>query len=269
MKDKFPAWAVFLALWFVAPDQAAASPATGVDASNDQAGDDSRHYLRLEIDNLVIDTDGLVAASQSLAQAVDRLGQSIETLADSDEVLSAEDRAAVLGAVQSVDRASAALADVATRLPQTVADLNANLPAMIENARAPIADLSAGLRYASDGVVALTDSLPETTARVTAMVDEVLNAALLRASVFVILLFVVIALATIWVIGYIYKTYIEPVISKLDALVGAPEHFASLALHMKETSDNLLQLQGKLPKKAAVKKAAMKKAAPGKSSPGT
>ncbi len=265
MKYKFPGWAVIPVLWLVAPHHVAvASPATSVDASSELATGDSRQYLRLEIDNLVIDTDGLVAASQSLAQAVDRLGQSIETLADSDEVLSAEDRAAVLGAVQSVDRASAALADVATRLPQTLAELNENLPAMIENARAPLADLSDGLRYASDGVVAITDSLPDTTARVTAMVDEVLNAALLRASVFVILLFVVIALATIWVIGYIYKAYIEPVIHKLDALVGAPEHFASLARHMKETSDNLLLLQAKPPKKAPVKKvAANRKTPPG------
>lgn len=246
--------AIFLILG-VTPAFAAGDPPAEAAASA-PAVDDARQYLRLEIDNLVIDTDRLVAASQSLAQAVDRLGQSIETLADSNEVLSAEDRAAVLGAVQSVDRASAALADVATRLPQTVADLNANLPAMIENARAPIADLSAGLRYASDGVVAITKSMPETTVRVTAMVDEVLNAALLRASVFVILLFVVIALATIWVIGYIYKTYIEPVISKLDALVGAPEHLASLAQHMKETSDNLVLLQGGASKKAPTKKSA-------------
>ena len=246
--------AIFLCFGMTPVFAAAESPAEV--AATAPAADESRQYLRLEIDNLVIDTDGLVAASQSLAQAVDRLGESIATLADSDEVLSAEDRAAVLGAVQSVDRASAALADVATRLPQTVADLNANLPAMIENARAPIADRSAGLRYASDGVVALTESLPETTARVTAMVDEVLNAALLRASVFLILLFVVLALAAIWVVGYIYKSYLEPVMQKLDALVGAPEHFASLAQHMKETSDNLLALQGKTAKKTVAKKAA-------------
>ncbi len=264
MKDKFPGWAAFLVLWLAAPDYAAANTAaTGAGASSDPGA--AREYLRVNIDNLVVDTDGLVAASQSLAQAVDRLGESIETLADSAEVLSAEDRAAVLGAVQSVDRASAALADVATRLPQTIADLNENLPAMIENARAPIADLSAGLRYASDGVVALTDSLPETTVRVTTLVDEVLNAALLRASVFVILLFVVIALATVFVIGYIYKSYLEPVMNRLDALVGAPEHFASLARHMKQTSDNLLALQGKPPKKAAAKNSAPTK----KSSPGS
>lgn len=250
MHNKFPGWAVLLALWIAVPAHAAATSAvTGAGAGGEPGV--TREYLRVSVDNLVIDTDGLVAASQSLAQAVDRLGESIATLAASDAVLSPDDRAALLGAVQSVDRASAALADVATRLPQTVADLNENLPAMIENARAPIADLSAGLRYASDGVVAITDSLPETTARVTAMVDEVLNAALLRASVFVILLFVVIALATIWVIGYIYKAYIEPVIQKLDALVGAPEHFASLARHMKETSDNLLQLQLQQPRTEA------------------
>lgn len=263
MNYKIPGWVVLLALSIAAPENAAAaSPEAGTGASGEPGA--AREYLRVSIDNLVVDTDGLVAASQSLAQAVDRLGASIETLADRDQVLSADDRAAVLGAVQSVDRASAALADVATRLPQTVAELNQSLPAMIENARAPIADLSAGLRYASDGVVALTDSLPETTVRVTTMVDEVLNAALLRASVFVILLFVVIALATIWVIGYIYKSYIEPVMHKLDALVGAPEHFASLARDMKETSDNLLQLQGKPPRKAPAKKATpAKKPSPG------
>ncbi len=264
MIDKFPGRAVFLILWLATPNHVAAtSPEQNVGAGGEPGA--TREYLRVSVDNLVVDTDGLVAASQSLAQAVDRLGASIETLADSDEVLSAEDRVTVMNAVQSVDRASAALAEVATRLPQTVAELNQNLPAMIENARAPIADLSAGLRYASDGVVAITESLPETTARVTTMVDEVLNAALLRASVFVILLFVVIALATIWVIGYIYKSYLEPVMNRLDALVGAPEHFASLARHMKETSDNLLLLQGKVPKKTAVKKAATTR----KPSPGT
>ena len=42
---------------------------------------------------------------------------------------------------------------------------------------------------------------------------------------------------------FIYRQYIGPLTRKLDEVVGAPEHFEQMALHMKGTSDNLLALQ--------------------------
>lgn len=166
----------------------------------DTGSNSAARYLRVSVDNLVIDTDGLVAVSAALAQ-------------------------------------------LATDLPRTAQDPSEQLPRLINEARAPIAELSSSLQKASDGIVTLTESLPQATENAKALVNSAVDSVLLRGSIFVVILLTAIALATIWIIGFIYKSYFDPLAKKPDALVGAPEHFASLARQMKETSDNLLVLQ--------------------------
>jgi hypothetical protein len=70
-----------------------------------------------------------------------------------------------------------------------------------------------------------------------------LNSVLVKASIFAVILILVLVAALVLAVRYIFQSYIEPIMSRLDSLVGAPEHFANLSKHMKQTSDNLLVLQ--------------------------
>ncbi len=212
-------------------------------AVDPQTPPSGQQYVRLNVDNLVIDTDGLVAVSKSLAQSIDQLAQSIERMSGSDTVLGATERESLLRAVASVEQASTALARLADELPRTTQQLGDSLPRMVNEAREPIAELSRGLQSAKDGVLALTRALPEATENAKALVNSTVDSILLRASIFIVVLFAALALATIGVIGYLYRSYFEPLAQKLDALVGAPEHFANLAEYMKQTSDNMIALQ--------------------------
>lgn len=212
-------------------------------AATPEAGEAAQQYVRLSVDNLVIDTDGLVAVSQSLARSIDQLAASIETLAAGGAALGPAERESLLRAVASVEQASVALTRLADEMPQTAQRLGDRLPQMVDEAREPIAQLSAGLQSARDGVLELTRALPEATENAKSLVNSTVDSVLLRASIFVLVLFAAIALATIWVIGYLYRSYFDPLAKKLDALVGAPEHFENLAQYMKQTSDNLVALQ--------------------------
>jgi len=223
-----------LTLALLAPPAFAAAP---------EAPDEARQYVRLNVDNLVIDTDGLVAVSRSLAQSIDQLARSIEGLSASEAVLSADEKESLLRAVASVEQASGALERLADELPRSTQQLGATLPQLVNEARAPIAELADGLRSARDGVLELTRALPQATENAKTLVNSTLDSALLRASIFIVVLFAALAGATIWVVGYLYRSYFDPLAKKLDALVGAPEHFADLAEYMKQTSDNMIALQ--------------------------
>jgi preprotein translocase subunit SecG len=200
-------------------------------------------YVEVSVDNLVINTVGLVSASNTLASSIDALAQALEKMASADATLTANEREALLSAVKSVDKASVAVSELAVRIPETAQRLTDQLPQVVKDAQAPIAELSSALEAASDGILAITQSLPQATENARELVNSTLNSVLLRVTIFAVILFVVFALVLILVVRYIYKSYIDPIARKLDALVGAPEHFANLAKHMKQTSDNLLLLQ--------------------------
>jgi hypothetical protein len=203
----------------------------------------SPQYLEVTVDNVVINTNGLVAASNTLADSIDAMAQAMESLSSDDANMSAEEREALLSAVTSVDKASAALTELALKLPEATQKLTDQLPMMVENARVPIAELARSLEVASDGVLAIAESLPQATENAGVLVDSVLNSVLVKASIFAVILILVLVGALVLAVRYIYQSYIEPIMSRLDSLVGAPEHFANLSKHMKETSDNLLLLQ--------------------------
>jgi len=203
----------------------------------------SPQYLEVTVENVVINTNGLVAASNTLANSINAMAQAMESLSSDDVNLSAEEREALLSAVTSVDKASAALAQLALKLPEATQKLTDQLPLLVENARVPIAELATSLELASDGVLVIAESLPQATENAGVLVDSVLNSVLVKASIFAVILILVLVVALVLAVRYIYQSYIEPIMSRLDSLVGAPEHFADLSRHMKETSDNLLLLQ--------------------------
>ena len=89
-------------------------------------------YLRLSVDKVEIDTAGLVTAAQDLTQSIDALATAIALVADQSNALSAEDRATLIAAAGSVDKASRALAELATRLPETADNMSRQLPQAIE-----------------------------------------------------------------------------------------------------------------------------------------
>ena len=94
--------------------------------------------------------------------------------------------------------------------------------------------------------VYLSSSLVTVTiiASAKVLVDSALDAALVKFSIYSVILLTALALVIIAVIWFVYNQYLNPLAQKLDALVGAPEHFDSMSRHMQQTSDNLLALQG-------------------------
>ncbi|MCP4388546.1 MAG: hypothetical protein GY802_09630 [Gammaproteobacteria bacterium] len=216
----------------------------------------------MNIDRVVIDTEGLVIASGSLADSIDRLALAIQQLSSNSEALSTEDKEILLKAVSSVDQASLALAELAKQLPQTVQNLGDRLPQVVRDARQPIADLSSGLQSARDGVFAITESLPQATENAKDLVNSTLDSALIRFSTYTIILIAVLALALIGVMWFVYRQYLDPLAKKLDALTGAPEHFAAMSRYMKQTSDNLIALQPAVASEAPVDDSPAKSATP-------
>ena len=206
-------------------------------------GNGSPQYMRVDIDRVVIDTEGLIVASANLAGSIEKLAQAIQQLSANSETLSAEQKEILLAAVESVDAASRALSSLANKLPQAAQDLTAQLPQMVRDARQPIADLSSGLESARGGIVAISESLPQATENAKQLVESTLDSALIRLSTYTVILIAVLALALIGVMWFVYRQYLDPLAQKLDALTGAPEHFADMSRYMKETSDNLLALQ--------------------------
>jgi hypothetical protein len=145
--------------------------------------------------------------------------------------------------VNSAQTASDALAELARQLPRSADEFGKRLPAAIENTRALVAELAGGLQTVSDSIDTITGSLPQAREHTRQLVDAALDAALWRLSVFTLVLVAAVSLALIGVMWFIYRQYLGPLARKLDALVGAPEYFDSMARHMQETSANLLMLQ--------------------------
>ena len=207
------------------------------------AAKESPRYVNVSIDRLAIDIEGLSIASGQLAESIDKLAESIRDLSANSETLDEAEKQQLLEAVASVDQASDALTRAAEELPLAVDRLGARLPQLVQDAREPIAELSSGLASARDGVYAITESLPQATENAKQLVDAALDAALVKISTYTVILIAVLALALIGVIWFVYRQYLDPLVQKLDALSGAPEHFASMALYMQQTSANLLALQ--------------------------
>ena len=200
-------------------------------------------YLSINVDRVVVDSAGLAAASASLAGSIDRLGLAIEQLSADSAALDDEQRQILLDAVVSSREASVALTVLAQQLPRSVQYLGDQLPQMIDDARAPLADISSSLQAAQSSVAMITESLPMATRNATQLVDSALDAALQKLIVYSVALIAIIALALIAIMWFIYQQYISPLTQKLDELTGAPEHFESMARHMEGTAHSLLALQ--------------------------
>jgi hypothetical protein len=203
----------------------------------------SSELLNISVDRVVIDTAGLAASSASLAGSIDRLGLAIEQLSADSAALDDEQRQILLDAVVSTRKASGALTELAQQLPKSVQDLGDRLPQMIDDARAPLADLSSSLQAAQSSVAMITESLPLATRNATQLVNSALDAALQKLIVYSVALIAIIALALIGIMWFIYRQYISPLTQKLNELVGTPEHFENMARHMEGTADSLLALQ--------------------------
>ena len=202
-----------------------------------------RQFMSVNVDRVVIDTEGLTRASVRLAESIDELALALKKLSTDSEALSEEEKQVLLQAVASVERAGNALEKLAIELPQTGQQLSQQIPQVVENARQPIAELSSGLQSARDGIYAITESLPQATDNAKELINSALDSAMVKISTYTVILIVVLALALIGVVWFIYRQYLAPIAAKLEPLAVAPEHFAELSRHMKETSDNLLTLQ--------------------------
>ena len=189
----------------------------------------SSEYLSINVDRVVVDTAGLAAASATLAGSIDGLALAIGQLSADSAGLNDEQRQILLDAVASAHQASVALTTLAQQLPQSAQGISERLPQMLNDAR--------------DSVAMITESLPLATEKAIELTDSVLDAALQKLIVYTIALIAIIALALIAIMWFIYRQYLGPLTRKLDELVGAPEHFEHMALHMKGTSGNLLALQ--------------------------
>ena len=201
-------------------------------------------YLDVRIEKLEINTHGLVDASNNLSQAIDRLSRAFERLAKDNQALSAEEKQVLIDSVNSVDQASKAVEELANQLPNLTNDLANRLPELIDQTRAPIAELSGGLHSASASVTNIVEHLPEATENAKQIVDAALNSAVKKLTIFVVVVLVVFALVLLLVFHYLFKTYIQPVVDLLAPLKNSPEHLENLSRHMKETSDNLLAMKG-------------------------
>ncbi len=200
-------------------------------------------YVELRVDRIEVDTAGLTSAAAQLAGSIDRLAVSIDGLAQSEQALSETEKADLVRAVQSVERASNALADLAEQLPLAAQNLADRLPEVVENARAPIAELSSGLKTASDGVLAITESLPQATANARQLVDETVDSVLIRVSTYTLILIALLALALIAVAWFVYARYLAPIARLFAPLADAPEQLSQMAAHMADASQTLAELK--------------------------
>lgn len=214
--------------------------ATTADSATDESAQ-SAGYVSISIDRVVVDTAELATASATLAGSVDQLALAIGQLSADSEELSDEQKKIMLDAVASAQQASVALTELAQQLPQTAQVMSDRLPQMIS-------ELSSIMQAARDSTAMITNSLPLATENATKLVDSVLDSALQKLIVYTIALLAIIALALIAIMWFIYRQYLGPLMQKLDELVGAPEHFEHMALHMKGTSENLLALQDDCPR---------------------
>jgi hypothetical protein len=203
----------------------------------------SRDFLNVNIDRVVIDSDELATASTTLAASIDHLALAIEHLSAADESLNEAQRQTLVSAVASAETASIALTELARQLPRRAQQMGERLPQVVSDARKSMAELSVGLQSARDSIHMIAESLPQATENSKQLVNSVLDSALLRLFIFSIVLVGLVALASIGIMWFIYRQYLDPLARKLDALVGAPEHFDNMARHMAETSSNLLSLQ--------------------------
>jgi hypothetical protein len=221
---------------------------TGLSAASDEKSavdktDESIDYVSVTVDHVMVDTDGLAIASETLAESIDGLALAIDQLSADSAALTDEQKQTLLSAVTSAHEASVALTELARQLPQSAQDFSERLPQIISDAGAPLAKISSSLESVSNSVMLITESLPQATENATLLVDSALDSALQRFILYTIILIAIVALALIGIMWFIYRQYIGPLTRKLDEVVGAPEHFEQMALHMKGTSGNLLALQ--------------------------
>ena len=220
-----------------------AVPVAASESSPDAPALERGGYVELRVDRIEIDTAGLTGAAAQLAGSIDRLAVSIDGLAQSDQALSDAEKADLVRAVQSVERASNALAELAEQLPLTAQNLTDRLPEVVENARAPIAELSSGLKTASEGVLAITESLPQATANARRLVDETVDSVLIRVSTYTLILIALLALALIAVAWFIYARYLAPIARLFAPLAEAPEQLSQMAAHMADASQTLAEMK--------------------------
>ncbi len=219
-----------------------ASGTSGEDTDNGTANR-SAEYLNVNVERVVVDSSGLASASATLAGSVDRLALAIGQLSGDNADLSDEEKRILLEAVQSVRQASLALTELAQQLPRSAQNFSERLPQIVDDVRAPLAELSSGLQSARDSVAMITESLPQATENATVLVNSALDAALQRLTLYTILLIAIVTLALIGIMWFVYRQYLAPLTRKLDELVGAPEHFENMARHMKDTASSLQALR--------------------------
>ncbi len=118
-----------------------------------------------------------------------------------------------------------------------------NIPMVSDDEKKVLLDAVQSAQQASSALTELAQQLPQASENAKQLVNAALDAALQRLVLYTILLVVIVALALIGVMWFIYRQYLRPLTRKLDELVGAPEHFENMARHMKDTAASLQTMQ--------------------------
>ena len=152
--------------------------------------------------------------------------------------------------VDRVEVDTAGLADASTALAASIDGLALSISRLSEGGadlsdaeKQILLDAVQSAQKASDALAGLAQQLPQATRNATQLVKSTLDAALQRLLLYAILLVVIVALALVGIMWFVYRQYLRPLTLKLDELVGAPEQFENTARHMKETAAILQALQ--------------------------
>jgi hypothetical protein len=186
---------------------------------------DEAAWIDITVENIVVDSEGLVNASDNLTEAISGLSNSINQISSDNLDLSAEQKEQLVEAIASVTQAGNAVKRLAIEIPKSTQAINKGFPETLKTASQNIGDLA--------------NALPVATQNAKILANEVIDALLLKVSVYLIL-FVIIFVGIVGLsIRFLYKRWLEPLTLNFESLAEAPRHLDNMARNMKETSQNL------------------------------
>jgi len=212
----------------------------------DTAIDQQQGYLKINIDNVAIDTQHLTQVSENLAQSIGQLSTALEKLAADGTALKPEDRQALINATSSVNEASQSLTRLANQLPVLAEQVSETLPDTIKSSQQSIMQITQAIEAANRILNELTTRFPETLAQGENLLDHLLDSLFQKITFYsiVIILILFIGLSVSAYFGY--RRVFQPLLAIVREFQALPQQMVELSLQNKQTSENLLALQSSL-----------------------
>jgi hypothetical protein len=182
-------------------------------------------WIDITVENIVVDTEGLVNASHHLTQAISGLSESINRISSDNLDLTSEQKEQLVEAIASVKQAGKAVERLAIEIPKSTQAISKDFPETLKTASQNIGDLA--------------NALPLATHNAKILANEVIDALLLKISIYLILIVTFIIVIVGLSMRILYKRWFEPLALKFESLAEAPRHLDNMARNMKETSENL------------------------------